>query len=91
MQAIHPGCTDIAPWKLEKYWSERVTGRFTGVEPKWTYQKTLAQMNGTEPSKQLEDDEMLDFTANFNEKTWESTRGALEHFENAERTHSRYG
>ena len=48
-------------------------------------------MNGTEPSRQLEEDEMLEFTANFNEKTWESTRGALECFENAERTHSRYG
>ncbi|KAF3047062.1 hypothetical protein E8E12_010925 [Didymella heteroderae] len=89
---INATCTDVAPWKLEKYWTERVTGRFTGVEPKWTYQETLVHMQGSErPTRLLEEDEMLDFTANFDEDTWESTRGALEHFENAERTHSRYG
>ena len=43
------------------------------------------------PSRQLEEDEMLGFTAAFDEETWESTRGALQHFEIAERTHSRYG
>lgn len=50
------------------------------------------QMLGSEsPSRQLEEDEMLDFTASFDEETWESTRGALQYFENAERTHPRYG
>lgn len=89
---INKTCTDVAPWKLEKYWTERVTGRFTGVSPKWTYQQTLAQMQGSEaPSRQLEEDEMLSFTATFDEEAWVSTKGALEHFENGEKTHSRYG
>lgn len=85
-------CADVTLWALEKYWNERVTGRFTGVEPKWTYQETLARMQGSEPpSRQLEEDEMLDFTAAFDEETWESTRGTLHAFEAAERTHSKYG
>lgn len=89
---INATCTHVAPWELEKYWTERVTGRFTGVEPKWTFQETLMRMDGTQPpSRQLKENEMLDFTAAFDEETWESTRGALEYFENAERTHSRYG
>lgn len=88
---INKTCTDVAPWKLEKYWAERVTGRFTGVLPKWTYQETLVQMQGNEPSKLLEEDEVLDFTAGFDAETWEATRGALQYFEEAERTHSRYG
>jgi|SRR5690242_8550524 len=89
---INKTCTDIAPWKLEEYWTERVTGRFTGVSPKWTYQETLAQMGGAAaPSKLLEEDELLDFTAAFDEETWESTRGALQYFEAGETTHSRYG
>ncbi|KAF1927689.1 uncharacterized protein M421DRAFT_421531 [Didymella exigua CBS 183.55] len=89
---VNATCTGVVPWKLEKYWTERVTGRLTGVEPKWTYQETLAQMQGSEPPRRLlEEDEVLDFTAGFDEETWESTRGALEYFENAERTHSRYG
>lgn len=49
-------------------------------------------MKGTEQQyRQLEEDEMLGFTAAFDEETWESTRGALQYFENGERTHSRYG
>ncbi|KAF9692811.1 hypothetical protein EKO04_009280 [Ascochyta lentis] len=89
---INSTCTAIAPWKLEKYWSERVTGTLTGVLPKWTYQETLVQMRGDgRPSRFLEEDEMLNFTAAFDEVMWESTRGTLEYFENAERTHSRYG
>jgi len=89
---INATCADVVPWKLEKYWTERVTGRFTGVEPKWTYQETLARLQGTErPMRLWEEDEMLNFTATFEKDIWESTRGALEHFENAERTHSRYG
>lgn len=49
-------------------------------------------MQGTEPpSKLLEEDEMLNFTAAFDEETWESTRGALQYFEAGETTHSRYG
>ncbi|KAF2628434.1 hypothetical protein BU25DRAFT_409995 [Macroventuria anomochaeta] len=88
---INKTCTDVAPWELEKYWTERVTGRSMGVTPKWTYQETLVQMQGTEPpSRQLDEGEMLDFTAAFDEETWESTRGALQYFESAERTHSRY-
>jgi len=43
------------------------------------------------PSKLLEEDELLDFTAAFDEETWESTRGALQYFEAGETTHSRYG
>ncbi|KAH6625273.1 ferric reductase like transmembrane component-domain-containing protein [Boeremia exigua] len=89
---INMTCTDTAPWKLEKYWTERVTGRFTGVLPNWTYQETLVQMQGTEPpSRLLEEDEMLNFTASYDEETWESTRGALQSFEAMEVTHSRYG
>ncbi|KAJ8114247.1 hypothetical protein OPT61_g3827 [Boeremia exigua] len=89
---INQTCTDVAPWKFEKYWTERVTGRLTGVPPKWTYQETLMQMQGTElPSKMLEEDEVLDFTAAFDEETWESTRGALQYFEAGEKTHSKYG
>ena len=89
---INATCTDVMPWRLEKYWTERVTGTFTGVEPKWTYQETLVQMQGTaRPTRLLEEDEMLDFTAAFDRETWESTRGTLEYFENVERTHSRNG
>ncbi|UPX17554.1 uncharacterized protein EKO05_0007903 [Ascochyta rabiei] len=91
-QLISSTCTEIAPWKLEKYWSERVTGTLTGVQPRWTYQETLVQIEQSErPSRLLEGDEMLDFTAAFDEETWESTRGTLEYFENVERTHSRHG
>ena len=89
---INKTCSDVAPWELEKYWAERVTGRLTGVPPKWTYQETLTQMQGSAlPSRLLEDDEMLDFTAAFDQEIWESTRGALQQFENGEKTHSRYG
>jgi hypothetical protein len=88
---INKTCTNVAEWELEKYWTERVTGRFTGVQPKWTYQETLMQMQGEQPDRMLDEDEMLSFTASFDEETWESTRGALQNFENGERTHSRYG
>lgn len=89
---INATCADAAPWKLEKFWSERITGRFTGVKPKWTYQETLVHMQGSgRPTRLLEGDEVLDFTADFDEKTWESTRGALEYFGIAEKTHSKHG
>lgn len=89
---IKKTCSDAVPWELEKYWSERVTGRLTGVPPKWTYQETLAQMQGSAlPRRLLEEDEVLDFTAAFEQETWESTRGALQQFENGEKTHSKHG
>jgi hypothetical protein len=43
------------------------------------------------PSRLLEEEDMLDFTAAFDQETWESTRGALQQFEDGEKTHSRYG
>lgn len=88
---ISKKCADIAPWKLEKYWADQIT-KNKDVQPKWTYQATLTEMVGLEvPSRELEDDEMLNFTAVFNEKTWEAIRGTLYHFELVESRHSKYG
>ncbi|KAH7092188.1 ferric reductase like transmembrane component-domain-containing protein [Paraphoma chrysanthemicola] len=91
---INATCTDVPKYTLEAYWAERVTKSERGnkLQPKWTYQETLEQMAGLPPpTKELEEDEELNFTALYNSEAWESTRGALQHFELAESMHSRYG
>ncbi|CAO2651950.1 Nn.00g002330.m01.CDS01 [Neocucurbitaria sp. VM-36] len=91
---INQTCTDIPKFKLEAYWAERVTKSVRGnkLEPKWTYQETLFRMDGqAPPDKALGEDEVLNFTARYDSETWESTRGALQHFELAETNHAKYG
>lgn len=90
---INQTCTDLPKFKLEAYWAERVTKSVRGnkLEPKWTYQETLHHMEGqAPPTRELEEDEVLNFTALYNPESWESTRGALQHFELAETNHSKY-
>lgn len=90
---INQTCTDIPRYKLEAYWAERVTKNTRGnkLEPKWTYQETLMYMADRDPpSRELEEDEVLEFTALFNPEALESIRGALQHFELAETTHSKF-
>lgn len=91
---IKSKCPNVSPWKLEKYWAEKCTGD-PSVQPKWTYAETLVELekNG-DPTKELNLEEempLLNFTAKFNEETWEAFRGTLFHFEYAETMHSRYG
>ena len=91
---INATCTDVPNFTLEAYWAERVTKSERGnkLQPKWTYQETLFQMADMQlPTRELEEDEELNFTALYNAESWESTRGALEHFELAETMHSKYG
>lgn len=89
---INSTCTeDVAPWTLEKFWADKSTDDKT-VQPKWSYQEALVQLGSMEkPTKELGEEEMLDFTALYNQETWETYRGTLEHFEFAETMHSRYG
>ncbi|KAF2257524.1 hypothetical protein CC78DRAFT_235507 [Lojkania enalia] len=91
---INSTCADIAPWRLEKYWADKCTGD-PAVQPKWTYAETLMELErSAPPTEELDmDDEMpvLNFTSLYNHDAWESQRGTLWHFENAETMHSRYG
>ncbi|KAF2867716.1 ferric reductase like transmembrane component-domain-containing protein [Massariosphaeria phaeospora] len=88
---IKSTCIDVAPFRLEAYWAEQCTGD-AAVQPKWTYQETLTELEKVpRPSAQLGEEEMLEFTALYDEETWESYRGTLFHFEYAETMHSRYG
>lgn len=91
---IKSKCTDVAPWRLEKYWADKCTGD-PSVQPKWTYAETLVQVekNG-EPTKELDTKEempLLNLTAKYDEETWEEYRGTLSYFEYAETMHSRHG
>lgn len=82
---------NVEIWKLEKYWADKGTGD-PSVRPKWTYQETLVELEKSEkPTRELKEDEMLNFTALYNEETWESYRGTMFYFEHAETMHSRYG
>lgn len=91
---INATCTDVAAWKLEKYWADKNTGD-PAVQPKWTYAETLVELGKSgKPTKMLDpEDEMpvLDFTADFDEETWASYKGSQMAFEDAETVHSRYG
>ncbi|KAF2271448.1 ferric reductase transmembrane component 4 [Westerdykella ornata] len=91
---INSKCADVAPWRLEEYWADECTGD-PNVQPKWTYAETLVELakNG-EPTRELDMEEempLLNFTARYNEASWEQYRGTLFHFEYAETIHSRYG
>jgi len=89
---INATCTDdIAPWKLEKYWADECTGE-KAVWPKWSYHEALAQVEQAPTEKLSEEDEMpvLNFTASYNEETWEFYRGTLKAFAEAETNHSKW-
>lgn len=92
---INATCTDVAPWKLEKYWADKCTGD-PAVPAKWTYAQTLMQLekNGKPTNKELMEHDGMDMltqTTLYDEETWEEYRGTLWHFEWAETVHSRYG
>jgi hypothetical protein len=91
---INSTCADVDAWVLEKYWADKNTGD-PAVQPKWTYAETLRELEKSgKPTKMLDPEEempLLDFTAAFDEEAWDSTRGSLWAFENAETVHSRYG
>ncbi|CAI6332360.1 unnamed protein product [Periconia digitata] len=91
---INETCDDtVAPWVLEKYWFDQCTGDKTGVQPKWTYQQSLEQLqNKSAPTKKIGDlgeHDILDSTMLYDDFLWESFRGTLWAFENAETHHSR--
>lgn len=90
---INSTCTDtVAPWVLERYWDEQCTGD-KSVQPQWTYQQSLEQLqNKSAPTKKIADlgeHDILNDTMLYDEETWESFRGTLWAFENAETNHSR--
>ncbi|KAF2000908.1 ferric reductase transmembrane component 4 [Amniculicola lignicola CBS 123094] len=90
---IKSTCADynVPAWQLEKYWADKCTND-QAVQPKWTYQQTVEELAKVPaPTKELGEEEMLNFTALYNAETWEGYRGTLSHFENAETRHSRYG
>jgi hypothetical protein len=90
---IDATCIDVPKFKLEAYWAERVTKDERGnqILPKWTYQETLYKMTDMEkPTKALEMDVELNFTALYDPAAWEASKGAMWAFELAETTHSRY-
>ncbi|KAK0625796.1 ferric reductase like transmembrane component-domain-containing protein [Immersiella caudata] len=83
-------CEESVPaWKKEKYWAEQSTGSKT-VAPKWTFAEALAQVREP-PTREVGEEEMLNFTAIANHESWESNKVTREFFEIAETTHSRYG
>lgn len=88
---INATCTDVDPWRLEKYWADENTGD-PKVQPKWTYQETLVELAKHDPpTAELGEDEMIMETLTFDHDTWDGYRGALWAFENAETMHSKYG
>ena len=88
---INATCTDVAPWRLEKYWADKCTGD-PKVQAKWTYAQTVQVLEKQEkPTQKLGDDEMIMSTLLYDADTWEYYRGTLWAFENAEKVHSRYG
>lgn len=90
---INATCTDDIPaWKLVRYWAQECTGD-KAVLPKWSYQESLAEVKGKPTEELSEDDEMplLNFTALYNEETWEMYRGTLKAFAQAETNHSKWG
>ncbi|KAF2748707.1 hypothetical protein M011DRAFT_457430 [Sporormia fimetaria CBS 119925] len=91
---INSTCTDVAPWRLEQYWADKCTGD-PSVQPKWTYAEALVELEKSGPPTQELDEEaempVLNFTALYNQQSWETARGTLFHFEYAETMHSRYG
>jgi hypothetical protein len=86
---INMTCTDIEPWKLEKYWAEQITKDVT-VVPKWSLHETLTHMANMEPpTQQLGKNLVLNFTAAFDQRAWDRTRGTMNAFEYAEVMNSR--
>ena len=88
---INATCTDIEPWRLEKYWAEKMT-RDAAVPPKWTLQETLAHLADMQPpTRLLGPHDELNFTAAFSRDMWDRTRLTLNTFEYAEMMNSRTG
>ena len=82
---------DVQAWELEKYWADKCTDD-AKVAPKWTYAEALVELGKMDEAvRTLGEEEMLDFTAVYDGELWESHRGTLNAFENAENTHSQYG
>ncbi|KAB5566033.1 ferric reductase like transmembrane component-domain-containing protein [Coniochaeta sp. 2T2.1] len=79
----------VPAWKKEKYWLEQSTGSKT-VAPKWSFAQALAQVKEV-PTREVGEDEMLNFSALVNHESWQTNKLTREFFEEAETTHSRYG
>jgi predicted ferric reductase len=83
---------DIAAWKLEKYWVDECTGDPSTL-PKWSYQEALNQITEKPTEELSKEDEMptLNYTALYNQESWEMFRGTLNAFARAETNHSKWG
>ncbi|KAK0651111.1 ferric reductase like transmembrane component-domain-containing protein [Cercophora newfieldiana] len=87
---IASNCDASVPaWKKEKYWLEQSTAS-KSVAPKWTFAEALAQVKEV-PTREVGEEEMLNFTAVANHESWQMNTLTREFFEEAETAHSRYG
>lgn len=58
--------------------------------PKWTYSEALASVK-EQPTVEVGEDGVLNFTAKVNEESWAAEKGSMEFFEWQEGLHSKYG
>jgi len=79
----------VPAWKKEKYWLEQSTGS-PAVAPKWSFAEALAQVKEV-PTREVGEDEMLNFTALASHESWQTNKLTRECFEGSETTHARYG
>lgn len=79
----------VEAWKLEKYWREKTTGD-KAVAPKWTLGQALEEVTEP-PTRELGEDEMLNFTAQVSQEAWAMHAATMEYFEWQETLHARYG
>ncbi|KAK5651922.1 hypothetical protein OQA88_11581 [Cercophora sp. LCS_1] len=86
---INSTCDTVPAWKKEKYWADQATGD-PAVSPKWTLSEALANIREA-PSREVGEDESLNFTALVSYETWATNKATREYFELAETLHSRYG
>ena len=84
-------CTDfnVEAWRLEKYWRDKTTGD-AAVLPKWGYAQALQQV-AQPPREDLKKKETLNFTAIVPRESWDAEKKTMEHFEEQETLHARYG
>ena len=84
-------CEDVPTWKLERWWTKKISGAKGQPEPKESYQQTLAKI-ATPPNATIPADEMLmDENTLVDEETWLANYNADYIFEENESTHVRYG
>lgn len=88
---MHSTCTqfNIEAWRLERYWRGKATGD-AAVVPKWTYEQSLQQVT-QRPRQEVNQTKTLNFTAIVPHDSWDAQRRTLEHFEEQETLHARYG